>query len=328
MVRHAGHGAVEYNWWDRAALPISVRAHSGEDTAQTREDELIDEAAAIVADVNDHSFFANLREILLDEFVQPRPTHIREVDVTDAPVAGGINLFAIALNPDQLAQAVFIRNRLYLHGVGALLRGLRIDCQCDIFIDRVYEKFVGILRRAQRPSIDREQIVSLSYGYARLGKRRTRLLVSVFAGIDLLEAIHASGLVGLEIHSEQAYVHGVQVGIVSATNIGVRVREFADHLAHDIGQGVAVCDRRQQLDIFVAYFVPVHAVHRCFVEIVALLPPDFVEHLLPLGGGINLHSHAAEIERAIADFLGTVGLGIDDAVGVAVASAVGFIKQL
>src|ERR1700730_2301867 len=159
MVGHASHGPVEYDWWDRAALPISIRAHSGEYAAQAREDELIDEPATVVADVNDHSFFANLREILLHEFVQTFPSHIGQVHVADAPVAGGANLLAVAFNPGQFAQLVFVGYRLYLHGVGTLLRGLRIDGQCDIFIDRVYEEFVGILQRTQRPTVYRDQIV-------------------------------------------------------------------------------------------------------------------------------------------------------------------------
>ena len=38
--------------------------------------------------------------------------------------------------------------------------------------------------------------------------------------------------------------------------------------------------------------------------------------------------HAAQVERAVADFLGTVRFGVDDAVGVAIAPAIGFIEQL
>ena len=100
----------------------------------------------------------------------------------------------------------------------------------------------------------------------------------------------------------------MQIGIVSAADVGVGIRKLADHLAHDVGEVVAIGDRRQQLGIFVAHFFPIDAVHGGFVEVVALLPPDFIEHLLPLGGGIDLHSHAGEIERAVADLLGTVGL--------------------
>ena len=38
--------------------------------------------------------------------------------------------------------------------------------------------------------------------------------------------------------------------------------------------------------------------------------------------------HAAQIERAIANLLWTIRLGVDDAVGVAIASAIGFVEQL
>ena len=120
----------------------------------------------------------------------------------------------------------------------------------------------------------------------------------------------------------------MQIGIVSAAHVGVRVREFANHLAQDVGQAVAVGDRRQQLGILVAHLFPVHAVHGRGVEVVALLPPDLVEHLFPLGWRIDLRLHAGQVERAIADFFGTIRLGVDDAVGVAVASALGLIEQL
>ena len=59
--------------------------------AQALEDELVDEAAAVVADVDDHPFFANLRQELLHEFVEAGSFHIGQVDVADAAVGGFVD---------------------------------------------------------------------------------------------------------------------------------------------------------------------------------------------------------------------------------------------
>src|SRR6185369_9978268 len=128
-IGHTGHGAVEYDWGNGVALPVANGAHAGQHAPQPGEDELVHKAAAVVAHVDNHSLFADLRKVLFDEFIQPRASHIREIDVADAPIAGGINLFAIALDPGQFAEAVFIRHRLYLHGVGAILRRFGVDGQ-------------------------------------------------------------------------------------------------------------------------------------------------------------------------------------------------------
>ena len=70
------------------AGPVARGVHAGQHAAQAVEDELIHKAAAVVAHVEDHAFFADLREVLLDEFIQPLRPHVGEIDIADAPVAG------------------------------------------------------------------------------------------------------------------------------------------------------------------------------------------------------------------------------------------------
>src|SRR6185437_930075 len=205
-IGHTGHGAVEYDWGNGVALPVANGAHAGQHAPQPGEDELVHKAAAVVAHVDNHSLFADLREVLFDEFIQPRTSHIREIDVADASVAGSINLFPIALDPGKFPQVEFIRHGLYLHGASAILGGFGIDGQSHIFVRRVHKELIRILRRTQRPAIDRNQIVARFDSYPGFGQGRAGLRVPVFARIDFLEAVHVGGLVRLEVHSQQAHI--------------------------------------------------------------------------------------------------------------------------
>ncbi len=49
--------------------------------------------------------------------------------------------------------------------------GLELTVRVTFSFDRVYEEFIGILRRAQRPAVYRDQIVAFLHGYARFGER-------------------------------------------------------------------------------------------------------------------------------------------------------------
>ena len=116
----------------------------------------------------------------------------------------------------------------------------------------------------------------------------------------------------------------MKIGLISAADVGVRVGKLADHLAQDVGEVVAIGGVRHERLILLANRLPVHAVHAGFKEIVALLPPDFVEDLLPFGRRIDLCAHATEIQRALAGFLRRVRLGVDDAV----SAVFGLIENL
>ena len=60
--------------------------------------------------------------------------------------------------------------------------GLGIHGQRDIFVGCVDEELVRVLRRAQRPAVDRNQIVAFFHRYARFGQGRAGLRVPVFSG--------------------------------------------------------------------------------------------------------------------------------------------------
>ena len=113
--------------------------------------------------------------------------------------------------------------------------------------------------------------------------------------------------VGLKVGAQQADVDGVEVGIVAAADVGVGVGKLADHLAQNVGQAQAVGDIGQQLRVLVAFCCQLTPFIDGFEEVVALLPPDFVEDLLPFGARIHFHAHAVELKRAVAHIVQRFG---------------------
>src|SRR5213080_3997288 len=76
MIGDAHHRTIEDVGGNSARLPIARSIHAGENAPQAFENELIHEAAAVVADINDQAFFANLREKLFNECIEATVTHI------------------------------------------------------------------------------------------------------------------------------------------------------------------------------------------------------------------------------------------------------------
>src|SRR6202035_1187043 len=62
MIGNARHVPMENVGRDRSWLPVARWTHSGQHSAQAREDKLVDETTAVIADVEYDAFFANLRE--------------------------------------------------------------------------------------------------------------------------------------------------------------------------------------------------------------------------------------------------------------------------
>ena len=120
----------------------------------------------------------------------------------------------------------------------------------------------------------------------------------------------------------------MQVGIIPATNVGMRIGKLADHFAQNVSQAVAVRNEWQQLAYLSRNFSQSTPFMAASIEIVALLPPNFVEHLLPFCGGSISAFMPPRLNAPSPTFLAGLRLGIDDAVGVAIASAFGFVEQL
>src|SRR5205823_6309841 len=109
----------------------------------------------------------------------------------------------------------------------------------------------------------------------------------------------------------------MEIGIISAADIRVRIRQFADHLAQNIGQRVSVGNVGKQLRVLLPKLVPIDAIPGWLKKVVPLLPPNFIEDLFPLLWRINLCPHSGKRQRAVANFLRLVlRLGIDDAIAV------------
>ena len=302
--------------------------HARQDATQAGENQRIHEAPTVVANVEDQTLLANLREVLLDELVEAFVAHVGQINVAHAALGRGVHLLAIGLNHIEFAQFELVRDRLHLHRARTVVGRLRVDGQRDRLIGGVDEQLIKILRGPQRAAVDRQQVIAFLHLDPGLGQGRAQAGVPILPGVDLLDAIHAAGRVHFKVCPQQAHADGRDTGVIAATHIGVRVRKFTDHLPEDVGQTVAIGDVGQKRGVFVAYFWPIHTVHRSLIEVVALLTPYFLEHLFPLLGRIQFSPHAGKIERAIARLLLAVGLGIDDSVGVAVRTSLGFVEQL
>jgi hypothetical protein len=193
---------MEHRIGDGAALPVARRLHAGQNSAQALEDELVDESAAVITDIDDHALLAELREKLLYESIETGGTHIGQIDIADLAMSSLVHFLAVGFHPIQFTQAIFVGNWLHLNSMSAVRRSLRIDSEGDGFVDGVDQQFVRSVRCFKRTSVDRNQVVTLLDVHPRLGQRRAQLRIPVFSRIDLLETIHAAGGIDGEIGAQ------------------------------------------------------------------------------------------------------------------------------
>src|SRR5438876_9644340 len=97
MIGDAHHRTIEYVGGNSARLPIARSIHAGENAPQAFENELIHEAAAVVADINDQAFFGNLREKLFNECIEATVTNIEHVGVYNPTIRGRLDIFTIGI---------------------------------------------------------------------------------------------------------------------------------------------------------------------------------------------------------------------------------------
>ena len=200
-----------------------------------------------------------------------------------------VHFAAVGVDHIELAQREFAGDGLHHHLARAGGGGLGVDGERHILTGGIHEQLIGRLRRFEVAPIHGQQVIAFLHLHAGLGERRAQAGVPVFPGIDFLEAVKAAGRVEFIVHAQQAEVDGMQIGIIAAAHVGVGVGKFADHLAQQVGEVVAVRHVGQQRGITVALRGPIDAVHGLFEEEVALLPPDFVEHLFPFGARVDPH---------------------------------------
>ena len=79
---------------------------------------------------------------------------------------------------------------------------------------------------------------------------------------------------------------------VAAADVGMRVREFGDHLAEHVVEIGAVADVGEQRLVLGAQGVPVVAVHVRHVEVIAVAAPDLAEDLGVFGLGLDQREQA------------------------------------
>src|SRR5262249_32974463 len=112
MISDACHVSVEDIARYRAGLEVAGGAHGRERAAQAFEDKLIDEASAVVADVEDDAFLADLREVLLYEGVEAGVAHVGDVDIADLAAAQLIDFLTVALDHIELVQVELVGDGL------------------------------------------------------------------------------------------------------------------------------------------------------------------------------------------------------------------------
>ncbi len=150
----------------------------------------------------------------------------------------------------------------------------------------------------------------------------------VFSAVDLFEAINAGSLVSFVISRQQPHVSVRKIGIVSPAHIRVRVRQLSDHVAHDVGQCVAIGEHTAAAAAYLSRIFPNRCRSSSFEEVVALLPLHFVENVLPFRGPDRLPSSCStgssdhpRLSSGLSRF------GIDNAVRLRTRAAFALIQQ-
>src|SRR5579863_10526082 len=84
---------------NRNRRPLTVGIHADQDAPQTLEHDLIDEAAAIPAVVDDQRLLVELSVELPHELIHAARAHIRKIDVGDPAGGGLLDVLAIVVDP-------------------------------------------------------------------------------------------------------------------------------------------------------------------------------------------------------------------------------------
>src|SRR5216684_7478818 len=295
----------------RRVLAFARRERGEKLTAELFRVEVRNLAAGIVALVDDDAVLIELRSELLVERDDAGEGGVRHVHIADAAASRLRDFPAVFLHPSEIARTGFAVHRLHRDFPRAFGSGFGIDFQRDEFSGEVLEIGIYVLIRTRFLAVDRDQVVARFHFQSRLGQRRARGVIPVFAGINLRDAEVAA--IGLKIGAEHANAHMRLRGLIAAAHIGVRSAQLRDHFADDVIQIAALRYPGKQRFIALANFLPIVAGHvRVPVE-VALDAPRFVEYLAPFFAGIDLHLQFTEIELAVVDF-GFAGSGFSDAV--------------
>ena len=120
------------------------------------DDQRRDEAAAVAAHIDDERFFANLRKVELGEFVQPRLSHVGNVNVADFAAGFLRHFIDVLLHPGPVIERRFIGRRDDSNVSRAIVARLGIDSQNDLFIGRADERVIEIWQSGNRRAVNRQ----------------------------------------------------------------------------------------------------------------------------------------------------------------------------
>ena len=296
MIEQTGLRPVDQLLWKRHAHSNTVGVHADEHPPQPLEHDLVDEAAAVPAVIDEQRLLVELRIELPHELLHAERCHVGEVHVGDPPARGLVDHFAVVVDPGLLAQRQLARHRLHRE-IAALAAGVVGDRQLDgavLFADQQAVRINGCL---QLNAVDGQQVISGVYLETRCRERGAIPVAGVVSRVDRRQPIPAGAALEGEIGAEECRGHAALLRrFVAAADVGVRVADLSEHLADEVVQVGARADQRQQPCVGGAHAGPIDPVHRLAEEEIALDPPGRGKHLRPLLRRLDAHPQVRQIE--------------------------------
>src|SRR5579883_2946483 len=325
VVEHPGHevaaGAGHFVD-DHHLRPPDARGGAGERIAVARDvvevtveialqdvDDVVGRGAAAVESlVDDGAELILLREVVAVEAGVARLAGVGQVHVRQFAAGELVDEPAVGLDEGAGAEALLIGHRDDRNLVRAFESGTVTDGKNGLLIGRAVQQAVDVIRRAEFLAVDREDVIAHGDVDARGGEWRSQVGIPGFGIVDAGDLIAA--VLDREIRAEQSAGVLRDGGHIAAAHVGVADGDLGAHHIHQIVEVGAVVHVRQELAVHLLHARPVGAVHVGDIQVVALVAPVFVEDLLELFAGFEVHAEL-RIERSLAG-LGRLAVGIDE----------------
>jgi len=173
-------------------------------------------AAAVAPHVDNESVSADLRIIELYEFADAGSAHVRNVDVTNAPVGGFQDRLAVASDPVEIDQIALGGDGPVADPPRAIRGRLRIERELHRPVGFVEQKLIGIFAGGEIFAVDGKNVVAFVGVHADFRKRRTVKLFFVLPAIDFGDAVTTGGVVEFDASAGQSYLLTLGQVVVAA----------------------------------------------------------------------------------------------------------------
>ena len=271
-------------------------------TVQQLDHSIRNEAAAVVAVIDDQSVFGHLRIEALEKLPIPLGAGVGKVDISDPASRFLTHVFAARLNPLEVTKVPFLLHRPYCFRARAAEVRAGVDQQGYVPIGLVLEQTVEIFHSPRRDAVDGEDEVALSDAYSRLGQRRAEVLMPVLARENVRDPVVAAGI-GHDLGSEQAAILARDRPVIGCADVNVTGVELAAQFAEDEVEIRTVGEVRDEGAVLHLHRVPVDAVHVRVVEEVSKNAPAVVELLCPFRPRLDLHLEVVESDETLGSLL-------------------------